>query len=52
MNENLIAVQRAVKLARDELVQLARNAFTVSWLEREDKDRYLEAVEAYAAKPA
>ena len=48
MNENLIAVQEAVSLTRDEIVQLARNAFTISWLAREDKDRYLTALEAYA----
>ena len=48
MNENLIAVQEAVNLTRDELVQLARNAFTISWLAREDKDRYLTALEAHA----
>lgn len=48
MNENLIAVQEAVSLTRDEIVQLARNAFTISWLSQEDKDRYLTALEAYA----
>ena len=52
MNENLIAVQAAVQLSRDEIVQLARNAFTVSWLPREDRDGYLDALEAYAAEPA
>jgi len=49
MNENLIAVERAARLTRDELVQLARNAFTVSWLPREDRDAYVDALEAYAA---
>ncbi len=48
MNENLVAVQEAVGLTRDEIVQLARNAFTISWLSQEDKDRYLTALEAYA----
>jgi adenosine deaminase len=48
MNENLLAVQEAVNLTRDETVQLARNAFTVSWLAREDKDGYLAALEAYS----
>jgi len=52
MNENLIAVQGAVKLTRGEIVQLTRNAFTVSWLAREDRDRYLDAVEAYSANPS
>ncbi len=51
MNENLIAVQRAVDLTRDEIVQLTRNAFTISWLAREDRDRYLNALDAYAANP-
>jgi adenosine deaminase len=52
MNENFNAVQEAVNLTRDEIVQLARNAFTVSWLAPEDRDRYLDSLEAYAANPA
>lgn len=48
INENLIAVQAAVNLTGDEIVQLARNAFTISWLAEDDKDRYLDALEAYA----
>jgi adenosine deaminase len=48
MNENLIAVQGAVHLTRDEIMQLARNAFTVSWLAGEDRERYLDALETYA----
>lgn len=47
MNENLLAVQEAVNLTRDEIAQLARNAFTVSWLEQADTDGYLDALEAY-----
>ena len=49
MNENLIAVQRAVQLTRDEILQLSRNAFTVSWLSSADRARYLDALEAYGA---
>jgi len=30
-------------------VQLARNAFAVSWLPPEDKQRYHDALDAYAA---
>jgi adenosine deaminase len=52
MNENLIAVQAAVHLTQDEIVQLARNAFTVSWLAAEDRDRYLDAIDEYAANTA
>jgi adenine deaminase len=51
MNENLIAVQEAVNLTRDEIVQLARNAITLSWLAREDRDRYLHSLESYAGNP-
>ena len=48
MNENLLAVQEAVDLTRDECAQLIRNAFTVSWLPEEDRDAYLAALEAYS----
>jgi adenosine deaminase len=48
MNENLAAVQGAAGLTRDELVQLARNAFTVSWLSQEDSAGYLAALDEYA----
>jgi adenine deaminase len=50
MNENLLAVQEAVNLTHEETVQLARNAFTVSWLAPEDRSRYLDSLEEYAAK--
>jgi adenine deaminase len=52
MNENFHTVQGAANLTRDEIIRLARNAFTVSWLEREDREQYLDALEEYAAKPA
>jgi adenosine deaminase len=52
MNENFAAVQEAVNLTRAEIVQLARNAFTVSWLAPEDQSRYLDALEEYAANSA
>ena len=49
MNENLTAVQEAAHLTRDEIVQLIRNAFTISWLEQGERDRYLAVVEEFAA---
>ena len=51
MNENLIAVQGAAQLTRDEIVRLAGNAFKLSWLPQEDRAKYLDALETYAAKP-
>ena len=51
MTENLLAVQEAAGLTRENVVQLARNAFTVSWLDAGERDGYLDAVETYAAVP-
>jgi adenine deaminase len=50
MNENLIAVERAAQLTEDEIVQLARNAFSISWLPADERDRYLDALGAYAER--
>lgn len=49
VNENLVALQEAANLTRDEMVQLAKNGFTISWLPDDEKTRYLSAVDAYAA---
>jgi adenosine deaminase len=49
VQENLIAVAEALELSSDELVQLARNAFEVSWLPRHLKDAHLAELDAYAA---
>jgi len=49
LNENLLAVQGAARLTQDEIVRLARNAFTVSWLSSEEKERYLDALDEYVA---
>ena len=49
MNENLLAVQAAVDLTREEIIQLGRNAFTITWLAEQDRNRYLNTLENYAA---
>jgi adenosine deaminase len=49
VNENLVALQEAANLTRDEMVQLAKNGFTISWLADDEKARYLSAVDSYAA---
>jgi adenosine deaminase len=46
VNENFHAVQREANLSRAEIVQLARNAFTVSWLDEAERERYLDAFDA------
>lgn len=47
--ENLVALAQAAELTRDELVQLQRNAFAVSWLAPFRRDAFLAELEAYAA---
>jgi len=48
VQENLIAIAEALDLSREELTQLQRNAFAVSWLPREIRDAYLAELAAYA----
>ncbi|MGW0658070.1 adenosine deaminase [Streptodolium elevatio] len=48
VQENIEVTQRELDLTRDELVQLQRNAFEITWLPRQLKDAYLAELEAYA----
>lgn len=48
MTENLVAVQEAAALTEQEILQLARNAFDVAWLDAADREHYLDDIEAYA----
>ena len=50
VNENVLAAQAAAGLTRDEVVALARNSFTVSWLEPSERQPYLDALDAYAMR--
>jgi adenosine deaminase len=45
MTENLVTAQREAKLSNDEVVQLVRNGFTVSWLADDEKAHYLSRVD-------
>ncbi|MFI6926182.1 adenosine deaminase [Nonomuraea spiralis] len=47
--ENLAALQEELQLTREELAQLERNAFEITWLPRHLKDAYLAEVDAYLA---
>ncbi|MEQ8516786.1 MAG: adenosine deaminase, partial [Chromatocurvus sp.] len=49
LNENLQALVDEGGFSRDEITTLVRNAFDVSWLPREDRQRYVALVEAAAA---
>ena len=44
-----MAVQEAADLSRGEVITLVRNGFEASWLDREEKDAYLGAVDAASA---
>jgi adenosine deaminase len=49
MNENLLALQAAANLTRDEIVRVVKNAFSISWIPEVDRNRYLSDVDAYSA---
>jgi adenosine deaminase len=49
VNENLAAVEAAAGLEREELLGLARNAFTIAWLDEGERAGYLAALDDYAA---
>jgi adenosine deaminase len=49
VNANFIAVADALDLTRDEIVTLARNSFTGSFLDAADKARHLAAIDAFVA---
>jgi adenosine deaminase len=48
LNENFIALQQEGDFSRDELLQLARNAFEVSWLSPLQRAGYLKQLDVYA----
>jgi adenosine deaminase len=47
MNENYYETAKALNLNKDQLMQLAINAFEASWLTREAKDHHISEVENY-----
>ncbi|MFZ6731232.1 adenosine deaminase [Undibacterium sp. Ji42W] len=49
MNANYIATADALELGKEELVQLARNAFEASFVTTEQKQVWLDELDAYAA---
>ena len=51
VTENLIAVQEAVGLSREEVAQLERNAFAVAWLSADEPGGYIQTLDRYAAAP-
>ena len=52
MNENLIATQEAAGLGRDQVIQLAANAFEASWLAPQEKRALRGRLDRYVASQA
>ena len=48
INENFMAVTSEAPLDKQQVVRLARNAFTIAWMDGADRDRYLQDLDAYA----
>jgi len=49
MNENFVAVQEALQLSREQIVTLARNAFTAAFLDAPSKAGLLTELDDYVA---
>jgi adenine deaminase len=47
MNENYMAIAKALKLTKEQLGQLAVNAFKASFLEESEKVKYIKQLEKY-----
>jgi adenosine deaminase len=50
--DNYIALAEKADLSRDDMVALAKNSFTASWLSEDDKQEYLAEIDAYVAATA
>ena len=50
MYEVLLNTQQAVGLTREQVVQLARNAFGSAWIGEDERDGYLAAVDGYVGQ--
>lgn len=48
MNENYLALEKHLKLTKDEIVTLTKNAFEASFISSEKKQVFLEEVEQFA----
>jgi adenosine deaminase len=49
ITDNLITAQEQAGLSKEEVAQLIRNAFVISWMHADAKDRYLRRLDDYVA---
>jgi adenosine deaminase len=50
VEENFLAVQRALQLSEDDLIALARNSFEASFLPDEEKEKYYTEIEQLSSQ--
>jgi len=50
INSNFIALQEEGDFSRDEILQLCRNAFDVSWADSSEKQSFLKTLDTYTQK--
>lgn len=49
LNENIEFIAQQMSLTKEDLLQLQRNAFAISWISSEEKLRYIARLDEYAA---
>jgi adenosine deaminase len=50
--DNLALLQREGELTRDEVVQVVRNGFSIAWLEEDEREAYLDRLDAWVMSSA
>ena len=50
MNENFLAAQNGLNLSQKDIVQIAKNGFTASFLPQEDIDVHLKSIDDFVAE--
>ena len=50
--DNLAVLQREAELTRDDIVQVVRNAFSIAWLDEDERAAYLGRLDAWVASGA
>ncbi len=48
LNENFIAIYKALDLSKQQIIQLAKNSFNSSFISKEEKQNYLKQIEEFA----
>jgi len=50
LNENLIAMQKALNLTFDDIIILVKNSFEASFIDKQQKENYLQLVDDFVAE--